>query len=105
MRTHRNLRLAALSLSSILVAAGIVFAQGQAERPDCPGKIVCPQTGDLVCRDKCPTIDPNRPDCPGRIICPLNGQRVCEDRCPLHASGTAVEAQRSKLPPCCAKKG
>jgi hypothetical protein len=25
-----------------------------AERADCPGKIVCPITGELVCADRCP---------------------------------------------------
>jgi len=24
------------------------------DRPDCPGKIVCPRTGELICRDRCP---------------------------------------------------
>jgi len=28
-----------------------------------------------------------RPDCPGKIVCPLTGQLVCKDRCPLHKSG------------------
>jgi hypothetical protein len=25
-----------------------------AERADCPGKIVCPITGELICADQCP---------------------------------------------------
>lgn len=60
---------------------GAVSAQG--ERSDCPGRIVCPQTGELICRDKCQTVDPTRPDCPGRILCPETGKLVCIDRCPL----------------------
>ncbi len=24
-----------------------------------------------------------RPDCPGKIVCPLTGEPVCKDRCPL----------------------
>ena len=31
-------------------AMGVVSA----ERPDCPGKIVCPITGELICADQCP---------------------------------------------------
>lgn len=27
-----------------------------------------------------------RPDCPGKIVCPLTGKLVCKDRCPLHKS-------------------
>jgi hypothetical protein len=27
---------------------------GTSDRPDCPGKIVCPLTGDLICADLCP---------------------------------------------------
>lgn len=38
-------------------------------------------------------------DCPGRIECPLTGELVCVDRCPLAetpASGTSDES-----PTCC----
>jgi hypothetical protein len=35
------------------VAAYAVFTQPTI-RPDCPGKIVCPLTGELVCKDRCP---------------------------------------------------
>lgn len=35
------------------VAAYIVNAPGS-EREDCPGKIVCPITGELICADQCP---------------------------------------------------
>ncbi len=28
-------------------------------------------------------LDPDRPDCPGRVVCPLTGELVCRDRCPL----------------------
>ncbi len=36
-------------------AAGLATkGQGAAERPDCPGKIVCPLTGELICADQCP---------------------------------------------------
>lgn len=26
-----------------------------------------------------------RPDCPGTVVCPLTGEAVCRDRCPLNA--------------------
>jgi len=72
-------------------------------RADCPGKIVCPATGELVCRDKCPLIDANRADCPGRIECPLTGELVCRDRCPL-GEETAAD-QGEALPACCQSRG
>ena len=28
----------------------------------------------------------DRPDCPGKIVCPLTGEPVCKDRCPLGAT-------------------
>lgn len=83
--------LAGLCLATLGVAK---LAQADATRTDCPGKIVCPQTGELVCRDKCPTVDPARPDCPGRIPCPETGKLVCKDRCPV----TPAEANK---PSCC----
>ena len=70
------------------------------DRADCPGKIVCPQTGELVCRDRCPTVDPDRADCPGRIICPATGEPVCIDRCPLRNSDAKPLASEAK-PSCC----
>ena len=30
-----------------------------------------------------------RADCPGKIVCPLTGQEICKDRCPLRASARA----------------
>lgn len=86
-----------LAATGVAVAAYAVSANVSAGRADCPGKIVCPQTGQLVCRDQCPTIDPDRPDCPGRIECPLTGELVCVDRCPLGADRAAGDA----VPPCC----
>lgn len=59
-----------------LVAAGTgvgayaIAGSGNAARTDCPGTIECPITGEPVCRDQCPRVDPNRPDCPGKIECP-----------------------------------
>ncbi len=73
-------------------------------RADCPGRINCPQTGDLVCRDRCPTVDPNRADCPGRIVCPLTGELLCKDRCPLAKNDATLAKAKSETPPCCASK-
>ena len=40
----------------LALGAGItaLATSGQVERPDCPGKIVCPLTGEPVCKDRCP---------------------------------------------------
>lgn len=76
------------------------LATAQADRPDCPGRIVCPRTGELVCRDKCPTVDQDRPDCPGRIVCPLTGKLVCKDRCPAEQDKSNAIAA---VPSCCRK--
>lgn len=35
------------------------------------------------------TTTGDRPDCPGKIICPLTGEWVCKDRCPLGAAPAA----------------
>lgn len=84
--------LAGLCLATLGVAK---LAQADADRADCPGKIVCSQTGELVCRDNCPTIDPARPDCPGRNSCPETGKFICKDRCPVNPA-------EDTRPSCCA---
>lgn len=33
---------------------GASMAVVNGERADCPGKIVCPITGELICADQCP---------------------------------------------------
>ena len=48
----------------------------------------------------CPTVDPDRADCPGRIICPATGEPVCIDRCPLRNSDAKPLASDAK-PSCC----
>lgn len=37
-------------------------------------------------------VDPSRPDCPGQIVCPLTGELVCRDRCPAVSATPADEA-------------
>ena len=107
MRTSKKLKraTAVVAVAGIIVATGIVFAQSSAERPDCPGKIVCPLTGTLICRDQCPTVDPNRSDCPGRVMCPKTGKLICKDHCLLEENGTAQDVPQSRVPSCCARKG
>ena len=54
----RNKVLLPLAIAVVLVgvvACSLAFASTQ--RADCPGKIECPLTGELVCRDKCPLAD------------------------------------------------
>ena len=35
------------------------------------------------CESELVETDAIRPDCPGKIVCPLTGELVCKDRCPL----------------------
>ncbi len=115
--THRKQYLVAAGLlvAGLVSLGGMKIALADSERADCPGKVVCPLTGELVCRDQCPTIDPDRPDCPGRIICPLTGDLVCRDRCPLGKradgeeeaakAGSCGDGNGDDLPSCCRSKG
>lgn len=89
---------AALGLATLGAAK---LAAAQADRADCPGKIVCPRTGEVICRDQCLTVAPNRPGCPGRIVCPLTGELACKDRCPAEQGKADATAA---LPSCCQGK-
>ncbi len=105
-----------VALVGLAVAYPLAKASTKAERSDCPGKVVCPLTGEEVCRDRCPLAakaektDPTRADCPGQIECPLTGELVCRDQCPATeaakpADTTAVASEEeADLPPCCRKK-
>ncbi len=96
-----------IGVASILLVVGItVAASGHwrgNDRADCPGKIKCPLTGELVCKDQCPLTDADRADCPGKIKCPLTGELVCKDQCPLAADTEHGDADK-ELPNCCAGK-
>lgn len=85
--------IAATALLAVVALGAMRLAATSTERPDCPGKIVCPLTGELICRDRCPAVDPERPDCPGRIECPQTGELVCVDRCPLEKAEAAPPAK------------
>lgn len=52
----KKILMLALLLALTLGAASALTADGGAtpERLDCPGKIECPLTGELVCKDRCP---------------------------------------------------
>ena len=99
-----SLVLAALALLSAISLGAVSLVAGSAARPDCPGKITCPQTGQLVCRDQCPTVDPDRPDCPGRIECPVTGDPICVDRCPVSNADGDVSTDQG-IPSCCKERG
>lgn len=50
------------------------------------------------------TLDPRRPDCPGQIVCPISGELVCRDECPLASSETknaANEQPQTETKSCC----
>lgn len=92
-----------LVVVGVLTLGGLGLAAASSERADCPGKIVCPLTGKLVCKDQCPARDASRPDCPGQIVCPLTGKLVCKDRCPANHQNVNG-GDPASVPPCC-KKG
>lgn len=104
MTKPRMLR-SGLLLAGLFLLLGVGMAaysvNASVERDDCPGRVVCPLTGEEVCKDQCPLIDADRSDCPGKVECPLNGELVCKDRCPLGTSDVA-ETSGSETPACCA---
>jgi len=97
-------RIAMWTAAAVLVLTGGAFAYqfafASGERADCPGKIICPITGEEICKDQCPLIDPDRSDCPGKIECLLTGELVCRDRCPVGAG----KAKAETVPSCCQGK-
>lgn len=48
-----------------------------------------------------------RSDCPGKVVCPLTGEEVCKDQCPVGvgtaATVTAAADTADDPPPCCRK--
>ncbi|HKB16365.1 MAG TPA: hypothetical protein VKF62_09870 [Planctomycetota bacterium] len=42
------------AVAVVLLAGGVFALRASSERADCPGKIVCPITGEVVCADHCP---------------------------------------------------
>jgi hypothetical protein len=49
--------------------------------------------------------DVDRPDCPGKIVCPITGDVICADQCPLETEARTVAlpvAGPEALPACCA---
>ena len=101
--TRRTWTVAVIAAGFVGLASLAGLTAANSDRPDCPGKIVCPLTGKLVCKDQCPARDANRVDCPGQIVCPLTGQLVCKDRCP--ANGANAANSDAKAPCSCCKKG
>ena len=67
--------LAAGILSAGLLGAGVAMSQGQSRtdlsRPDCPGQIRCPRTGEFVCKDRCPELNEKTATEPEKSSCPL----------------------------------
>ncbi|MCA9288161.1 MAG: hypothetical protein KDA05_06235 [Phycisphaerales bacterium] len=45
-----------------------------------------------------PTVE--REDCPGKIICPITGELICADQCPQAVADT-VSLPVADVPSCC----
>jgi len=76
-------------------------------RENCPGKILCPVNGKIICKDRCPLHkdDSHRANCPGKILCPVNGKIICKDRCPLNNDTNKVKKKSLSIhSPCCSTK-
>lgn len=89
----------------LLLILGVTVAASKGStgmaRSDCPGTIVCPMTGERICKDRCPAVDPERANCPGKIVCPLDGELVCRDECPLGETSEAATPEEGDVPACC----
>ena len=105
-----------VALVGLVAVYPLAKASTWAERSDCPGKVICPLTGQEVCKDRCPLTakaektDPTRADCPGQVECPLTGELACRDKCPVTeaakpaGSTVLVPEEEAELPPCCRNK-
>jgi hypothetical protein len=116
-------RIALILVGLGVLALGTTYALSirGAERQDCPGKIICPITGELICSDQCPledgaghTLRPpvqktsvpagetalagGDPSDSDMIICPITGEPIEADRCPLRGDGAG---EAGSVPPCC----
>jgi len=90
-----------LLTAAVLTAAACAYGFSQAdEQSACPGRLVCPLTGEEVCKDECPLVDASRSDCPGRIECPLTSELVCRDRCALASTNSSASIE-AEPPLCC----
>ena len=64
-----------------LLSAGtswMAVSAAETSRSDCPGKIVCPLTGDEVCADRCPVDTENVPTAPSKTA-----DELCGGACPV----------------------
>ncbi len=59
--TRRWLLASFLGIGTAALAFG-AMALSPANGADCPGKVVCPLTGELVCKDRCPLGAPRAGD-------------------------------------------
>ena len=54
--TMRKATIMTMTAGTLIAGAAAVAVNrtSSAERDDCPGKIICPATGELICADQCP---------------------------------------------------
>lgn len=60
-------------LGAAVLSTGVAMSQGPTDpnRPDCPGQIRCPRTGEWVCKDRCPELNEETTKEPEKASCPL----------------------------------
>ncbi len=94
-------RLGVLSLLGVLAVGATALTLSDSSPTPCPGTIVCPQTNETICADRCPLTGENAEDCPGTVVCPLTGETICADRCPLGNTGGEAATTPAAPRPCC----
>lgn len=70
MKKKVLLSLAIAVALGVSAAYPLAFASGG--RSDCPGKIVCPITGEMVCSDQCPVGSSAANDVAGASCCAVS---------------------------------
>ena len=95
---NKYLLLAVATVIALGSFAAYSLAFTSEQRSDCSGTVVCPITGEEVCKDRCPLTDAERADCPGKVECPVTGELVCRDECPV---GGGTKGTAAAAPSCC----
>jgi len=65
---------AAVAGMALTALGGMKLAAAKNDRSDCPGKIVCPLTGKLVCKDRRPLHKSSENDVAAKSSCCSKGK-------------------------------
>lgn len=103
--TKKLIPVLSVSMIGLIALVGVVMSQSKGKASTCYAGMTLPTPEQSLNPNDSITDDSYRANCPGKILCPVTGKIICKDRCPLNKEvKNTTSKSKSNLSSCCTTK-